>query len=274
MLLIALVAVGGFTVLAQRRLRSLGMLASLGATDRHVRLVVRANGVVVGVVGAVIGAVLGLAAWLAYRPLLETSAHHVIGMFSLPWAVIGLALVLAVVATFFAASRPARAITRIPVVTALSGRPAPPKRVHRSAIPGLVLLVVAFILFTISPGSGQGAQGHPFELVLGLVALIVAVILLAPFCLAVLARLGRRAPISVAPGPARPVPLPGPLGLGPRRDQPRRADRRHHLGGLRGPVRRTCSTTPGPTWRRTSSSSTHPTGPTVPTARAAAPAGR
>src|SRR5215472_3097781 len=35
MLLIALVAVGGFTVLAQRRLRSLGMLASTGATDRH-----------------------------------------------------------------------------------------------------------------------------------------------------------------------------------------------------------------------------------------------
>ena len=35
------------------------------------------------------------------------------------------------------------------------------------------------------------------ELVLGLVALIVAVILLAPLCLALLARLGRRAPIAV-----------------------------------------------------------------------------
>ena len=68
MLLIALVAVGGFTVLAQRRLRALGMLEALGATDRHVRLVVRTNGVVVGVVGALAGAVLGLAAWLAYRP--------------------------------------------------------------------------------------------------------------------------------------------------------------------------------------------------------------
>ena len=71
MLLIALVAVGGFTVLAQRRLRSLGMLGALGATDRNVRLVVLANGVVVGVVGALIGAVVGLAAWLAYRPRLE-----------------------------------------------------------------------------------------------------------------------------------------------------------------------------------------------------------
>jgi putative ABC transport system permease protein len=43
MILIALVAVGGFTVLAQRRLRSLGMLSSIGAADEHVSLVVRAN---------------------------------------------------------------------------------------------------------------------------------------------------------------------------------------------------------------------------------------
>jgi putative ABC transport system permease protein len=197
MLLITLVAVGGFTVLAQRRLRSLGMLASLGATDSRVRLVVRANGVIVGVIGAVTGAVVGLAAWLAYRPLLETSAHHVIGVFSLPWLVIVLALVLAVVAAFVAASRPARAITRIPVVTALSGRPAPPKRVRRSAIPGLVLLVAAFALLTISPGSGQGAKGNRLELILGLVILIGAVILLCPMCLAVLGRIGRHAPIAV-----------------------------------------------------------------------------
>ena len=158
MLLIALVAVGGFTVLAQRRLRSLGMLASLGATDSHVRLVVRANGVVVGVVGAVIGAAVGLAAWFAYRPLLERSAHHVIGVFSLPWLVIVLALVLAMVATYVAASRPARAITRVPVVTALSGRPAPPKRVRRSAVPGLVLLAAAFVLFGLSAGSGPAPR--------------------------------------------------------------------------------------------------------------------
>jgi putative ABC transport system permease protein len=196
MLLIALVAVGGFTVLAQRRLRSLGMLASMGATDRHVRLVVMANGTVVGIVGAILGGVLGLAGWLAYRPALEQSSHHLIGMFSLPWGVIGLALLLAVVAAFFAASRPARAITRVPIVTALSGRPAPPKQVRRSAIPGLVLLVVAFILFGWSGSSGNGNSGLP-KLALGLVVLVVAVILLAPFCLAAIARLGSRSPISV-----------------------------------------------------------------------------
>ena len=76
MLLIALVSVGGFTVLAQRRLRSIGMLESTGATDRHVRLVVSANGAVVGIVGAILGFVLGLVLWLAYRPSLQQSAHH------------------------------------------------------------------------------------------------------------------------------------------------------------------------------------------------------
>lgn len=39
LLFVGLVAVAGFTVMAQRRLRALGMLRSLGATDRHIRLV-------------------------------------------------------------------------------------------------------------------------------------------------------------------------------------------------------------------------------------------
>jgi putative ABC transport system permease protein len=196
MLLIALVAVGGFTVLAQRRLRSLGMLGALGATDRNIRLVVRANGVLVGVVGALAGAVLGLAIWLAYRPELQSSAHHLIGPFQLPWVVIGPAIALAVVATYFAASRPARAITRVPIVAALSGRAAPPKQVHRSAVPGVVLFVIAAALLSYS-GSSNGNGGGALELVLGIVLLIVAIILLAPFCLVVLARLGQRAPIAI-----------------------------------------------------------------------------
>jgi putative ABC transport system permease protein len=195
MLLIALVGVGGFTVLAQRRLRSLGMLGAQGASDQHIRLVVRANGVVVGVAGTLIGAVLGLIGWLVYRPILESDAHHVIGLFALPWKVILPAMALAIIASYFAASRPARQITRTPIVTALSGRPAPPKRLHRTALPGIVFLAVAFGLLTYSGASGNG--GGTGELVLGLVALVVALILLAPFCLSALARLGRRAPISV-----------------------------------------------------------------------------
>ena len=195
MLLIALVAIGGFTVLAQRRLRSLGMLGAVGATDKNVRLVVRANGLVVGVAGTLLGAVIGLAAWLAYRPRVEASAHHVIGPFQLPWGVIAGAMALAVVATYIAAARPARAVTRVPIVVALSGRPAPPKQVHRSALPGVIAFVIGALLLWYT---GKNSNSGPaLELVLGLVALVVAVILLAPLCLAGLARFAGPAPVAV-----------------------------------------------------------------------------
>ena len=197
MLLIALVSVGGFTVLAQRRLRSIGMLESAGATDRHVRLVVRANGAVSGVVGAVLGLVLGFVVWLVYRPSLEQSAHHVIGALALSWTVVISSMVLAVGAALFAASRPARAVTKVPIVQALSGRPATPREIHRSAIPGIVLLVIAFLMLGYSGGSnsGNGSGGAP-ELLFGLVLLIPGLILLAPFLLSLTARLGRGAPIA------------------------------------------------------------------------------
>ncbi|HLN04638.1 MAG TPA: FtsX-like permease family protein [Acidimicrobiales bacterium] len=197
MLLIALVAVGGFTVLAQRRQRSLGMLASIGATSKNVSLVVRANGLVVGVLGAVIGTLLGLAAWFAYRPSLEQSSHHLIGVLALPWVVVAAAIVLAIVATYLAASRPARSITRLSVMAALSGRPAPPKQVRRSALPGIVFLVVAFLLlgYSGSTRAGSGSAGTP-ELVLGIVVLFPAVILLAPFFLVGLGGLARHTPVA------------------------------------------------------------------------------
>jgi putative ABC transport system permease protein len=197
MLLIALVSIGGFTVLAQRRMRSIGMLESIGATDRHVRLVVSANGTVVGVVGAILGFIVGFAGWLAYRPSFEQSAHHVIGVFALPWTVVFVAMVLAVLAAYFAASRPARAVTKVPIVHALSGRPAPPRQIHRSAIPGIVILVGAFLLLGYSGGTGggNGSGGAP-ELILGLVLLMPGLILLAPFLLSLTERVGRRAPIA------------------------------------------------------------------------------
>lgn len=195
MLLIALVSVGGFTVLAQRRLRSLGMLESMGATDRNVRLVLRANGVMVGVVGALVGFVLGLVAWVAYRPHNEQNAHHLIPLFALPWKVIVPAMVLAVVATFFAAGHPARAITRVPVVSALAGRPPPPRQIHRSFIPGVLALVIGFVFFSLS-GAGNEGSGVIW-LVPGFIALITGIILVSPFFLALLARIGRRAPVAV-----------------------------------------------------------------------------
>ncbi len=195
MLLVTLIAAGGFTVLAQRRLRSLGMLSSIGATEKQVRAVVRMNGAVVGIAGTLLGALLGFIVWLVYRPMLETSSFHVIGTFALPWAVIGPAMGLAVVAAYVAARRPARTVAKVPIVVALSGRPVEPKRVHRSAVPGVLLLGLAFVLLGYSTTANSAQPQVPF-LVGGLVALVPGVILLAPFFLSLAAGIGRHAPIA------------------------------------------------------------------------------
>ena len=74
---IGLVSVAGFSVMAQRRLRALGMLSAIGATERNLRLVMIVNGLVVGVTAALAGVVLGFAAWFAYVPTLQqaTAGH-------------------------------------------------------------------------------------------------------------------------------------------------------------------------------------------------------
>ena len=234
MLLIALVSIGGFTVLAQRSMRALGMLESMGATDRNVRLVLEANGVMVGAVGAVVGFAVGLVAWVAYRPHNEQSAHHLIPLFALPWTVIVVAMVLAVVATFFAAGYPARAITRVPVVAALAGRPAPARQIHRSFVPGVIALVLGFVFFSLS---GAGSQGSGvIWLIPGFVALITGIILVSPFFLAVLARVGQRSPIATRLALPRPVAVPGPVRLGTLGHQRRGPHRGGHLCRRRRPL--------------------------------------
>ena len=95
LLFVGLLAVAGFAVMAQRRLRALGMLGSLGATDRHVRLVMLANGAAVGATASVVGAVVGLVVWFAFAPLMQSIVEHRINRFALPWWAVGATLVLA-----------------------------------------------------------------------------------------------------------------------------------------------------------------------------------
>jgi putative ABC transport system permease protein len=200
MLLIALVGIGGFTVLAQRRLRAIGMLAAQGATERHIGLVVRANGAATGIVGAVAGLIIGFLVWLIYRPHAEVSADHVMGTFQLPWTVIIISMVLAVIATYFAASRPAKAIARTPIVAALAGRPPAPRKTRHLAIPvGLCFLVAAFLLLGAAGGGvGSGKQSTGMaELAIGFVAIAVAIVLLSAACLSAVAAIGRRSPVAI-----------------------------------------------------------------------------
>ena len=191
LLFVGLIAVAGFTVMAQRRLRALGMLGSLGATDRHVRLVMLANGAAVGAVAAVAGAAAGLTGWLVLAPRLETMVNHRMDRFDVPWWAIGAAMLLAVVTAVIAAWWPARSASRMPVVAALSGRPARPQPAHRLAAAGALLLAAGLVLL------GMAEQKRALLVVAGTVATTLAILFLAPMAIRALAGAGRRAPVAV-----------------------------------------------------------------------------
>jgi putative ABC transport system permease protein len=198
LIFIGLVAVAGFSVMAQRRLRALGMLSAMGATERNVRLVMVVNGMVVGVAAALAGAVLGFAAWFAYAPTLQQDTGHVVEATNLPWWAIATGIVLAIATSVLASRRPATTMARVPVVVALSGRPATPKAIHRSAAPGVIVFAsgVAFLVFAGGP-TGQ-RQHASLLLLVGLVAVIVGIFLFAPLAISVLAAgAGPRLPVAI-----------------------------------------------------------------------------
>jgi putative ABC transport system permease protein len=208
LVLIGLVSVASFSVMAQRRLRALGMLSAIGATARNLRMVMIVNGLVVGVAGAVAGAVLGFAAWFAYAPALQRSTGHVIDAARLPWWAIAIGVVLAVATSVLASRRPAKTVAAVPVVAALSGRPSPPKAVHRSAVPGVIVFAVGLACLASSGGlsivGGGGSEGdgprpgYTLLLLGGLVASIAGMILLAPLAISVLAAgAGPRLPVAI-----------------------------------------------------------------------------
>ncbi|HWE55554.1 MAG TPA: FtsX-like permease family protein [Acidimicrobiales bacterium] len=187
---VGLIASAGFSVMAQRRLRALGMLASVGATDRQVRNVMLANGLIVGSAAGLVGGVVGLIGWLIYAPHLAYAASHDVSRWNLEWWAVILAVGLSVLTSLAAAWWPARRVARISVVAALSGRPpvAPPTR--RPAALGVAFLIVGLGLMTV---------GHR-QAVLVVVSILfatVGLLLLTPLAIRLAARLAGRSPLEV-----------------------------------------------------------------------------
>ena len=191
---IGLVASAAFTVMAQRRQRALGMLASLGATEADVRFVLLVDGLTGGVLGAVLGAGIGFGAWFWYYPHLETATAHRTDPLNLPWAAVVIGLLLAVVTSVIAAAWPARAVAKIPVVAAITGRVPPPHVITRSLRPGLIALVAG--LFLLLASGGWDTHGSRYITIVGLIACVIACALIAPFVVDRLTRLAWRAPLA------------------------------------------------------------------------------
>ena len=190
LLFVGLVSVASFSVLAHRRQRALGMLGSVGATDRHIRLVMLANGAAVGIVATVIGTAVGLVGWLLFSPGVAQLVAHDVDRFAVPWWAVATAAGLAVATAVLAAWWPARAASRVSVVTALSGRPPKPPPARRVATLGVVVLAAGMILLAL------GRPDHGLLIVTGTIATVVGVLLFGPLAIRTLARLAPRMPVA------------------------------------------------------------------------------
>ena len=160
MLFIGLIAVAGFTVLARRRTRAIGMLGALGADESLVRLALLVNGLVVGLAAMVLGGVVGLAGVVALRaaPAVERRPRRrprgdpVVARRRRPWC--------------SPRSRPRspRAGPRAPPRGSRSSRrcrAGPPSRRRRAATPrvGAGILAGGVVIVFAGGAAGHGGDG-------------------------------------------------------------------------------------------------------------------
>ena len=209
LLFVSLVAAAGFTVIARRRQRQLGMLGAIGATEKHLRLVVVANGAVVGVAAALIGTAAGLVLWVAAAPALETAVQHRVDRSMIPWALVGVGILLAVVTATAAAWWPARAVARIPITLAISGRPPRPRSAHRSAALAGLLIVIGVVCLALAKPTATTGTERPNEfrsavdapdpnaplLITGTLATALGILFISPLAIRAIAARGKRWPI-------------------------------------------------------------------------------
>ncbi len=185
LVLVSLLAATGFVVTAQRRQRQLGMLAAIGATEAHLRLVTLSHGALVGIVGSVTGAAAGLVTWFATAPLIGQRAGTRVERFGVPWWLVGLIVVLAMAMTTVAAWWPARITARVPITTALAGRrpQSQPARRSIAASTGLIgagLAALAVAGDVTSPRRDGVAIHNGFLVATGTTAIVAGVLLVSP----------------------------------------------------------------------------------------------
>jgi predicted lysophospholipase L1 biosynthesis ABC-type transport system permease subunit len=194
---IAMVAVGlmcsaGFAVMAHRRLRQYGVLGSVGASGRAIRLAAIIDGVIVGVIGAIAGVALGRALFPVARSLLEQwQGAEFTGDGPGPITLVALGALAAATATG-AAWWPARSLSRVPVVDALrSRRPLATPGSRPTAI-GLAVGAVGTTAMAIGVSEQLPALAAP-----GMLGALVGVISAVPMLLRLAAALTSGSPLCV-----------------------------------------------------------------------------
>jgi putative ABC transport system permease protein len=140
-----------------------------------------------------------------------------------PWWLISAGMALALLTATGAAWWPARAIARTSIVGALSGRPAGPRPVHRSAALAAVLIVAGVICLA---GAGDVADEDAVHwtnvllIAAGTLATVVGVLLISPLAIRALAACAGPLPVAGRIALRDLARFQGPLRRRARGDQP------------------------------------------------------
>lgn len=191
---VAFIAGAAFATGTRRRLREIGLLGANGASHKHVRSTVVAEGLVVGLVGGVVGSLIAFVLVLLGRSTLQQFVERRIDGF--PFGLMDIAgpVVVAVVACVIAAWVPARTASGVPTLTALQGR-MPVGAPKRWVVP-LGLSLAAFGILLLGVGLAGGHAGAGAVAVIGAVLMIGGAALLAGPLVAWISKHADRFPIT------------------------------------------------------------------------------
>jgi putative ABC transport system permease protein len=114
---------------------------------------------------------------------------------SVPLWLVVTGMLLALLTATAASAWPARAVARIPVVQALSARPAAPKPAHRSLVAAVVCFGAGFAALALGNNVAKD-QGNPPLIVGGIVALVAGIVVISPLALRAVGAAASRFPVA------------------------------------------------------------------------------
>jgi putative ABC transport system permease protein len=194
-----LVAAAAFAVGVRRRQRELGLLAAAGAQRRHLAGTVLSEGLLLGGIAAVGGIALGVLAIVALSPWLDELVNRRAGPVEISAVFLTLAGSIGLLACFVAATVPARAAARLPVLLALSGRRPPLSPARRLLVLGVVMVGAAAVLTATGAAMRLSDPRGSLSMVFLLVGAICGVIgfgTCSPWLVERLEGLGLRLPVA------------------------------------------------------------------------------
>jgi hypothetical protein len=194
---VAVVASAAFAIASRRQLRSVGLLATVGTDPDTIRIAMLLQGAIPGLLAGVAAVATGaiVVAAVNATDVVEHVSRVAGSHLVLSWSGAAIAVLLALGAGIAAAWQPARTLSRIPTLSALAGRR--PQRPVRSGVPmaGLILWAVGACLLIVAFG-GRDTGIHdtlqPFLLILGVAAIALGAVGIAPLLVAALDPLSRR----------------------------------------------------------------------------------